>query len=141
VGTFAYWPPERFQSVERYDSKCDIWSYGITLLELLYRKLPYKLENGDKFSFNNYNYMQNAIIEFNAKVFFDKFDLNEMFSDRLVPYEKNEIREFILKCVEKLDSRPTSKELKMQHFYQRGISQDNAIELLRGLEVSLKLIK
>ena len=40
VGTIFYAAPEIIKNLE-YDEKCDLWSFGITLYELLFGKLPY----------------------------------------------------------------------------------------------------
>ena len=40
VGTIFYASPEIIKNLE-YDEKCDLWSFGITLYELLFGKLPY----------------------------------------------------------------------------------------------------
>ena len=42
VGTIFYAAPEIIKNLE-YDEKCDLWSLGITLHELLFGKLPYGL--------------------------------------------------------------------------------------------------
>ena len=34
-GTLLYWPPERFDG-EPYDERTDVWSLGITLVEIVY---------------------------------------------------------------------------------------------------------
>jgi serine/threonine protein kinase len=42
VGTTAYWPPERFShGLFKYDIRADVWSLGITVLEVILGKLPY----------------------------------------------------------------------------------------------------
>jgi serine/threonine protein kinase len=44
VGTLLYWPPERFsEDVKRFDSRADVWSLGITLVEVAYGTYPRKL--------------------------------------------------------------------------------------------------
>ena len=40
VGSIFYAAPEIIKSLE-YDEKCDLWSLGITLYELLFNELPY----------------------------------------------------------------------------------------------------
>ena len=40
VGTIFYAAPEIIKNLE-YDEKCDLWSFGITLYELLFGKLTY----------------------------------------------------------------------------------------------------
>ena len=40
VGSIFYAAPEIIKNLE-YDEKCDLWSLGITLYELLFGKLPY----------------------------------------------------------------------------------------------------
>ena len=40
IGTFFYTAPEIIKNLQ-YDEKCDLWSFGVTLYELLFGWLPY----------------------------------------------------------------------------------------------------
>ena len=46
VVTIAYWPPERFNYANtKYDIRADVWSLGITLMEIILGRLPYLHHN------------------------------------------------------------------------------------------------
>jgi serine/threonine protein kinase len=70
VGTIAYWPPERFLHSEMgYDTSTDIWSLGITLLELIFGYLPYEWLNENLNLVN----LQNQILNMSMDKFYDTF--------------------------------------------------------------------
>ena len=45
VGTSAYMSPERIQGL-KYSVQCDVWSVGLTLLELITGSFPFSGEGG-----------------------------------------------------------------------------------------------
>ena len=47
VGSMTYMSPEVYNS-KIYDSKCDVWSFGVMIYEFLYGKPPWKETNHDK---------------------------------------------------------------------------------------------
>lgn len=49
VGTILYWPPERFNEENReYDVRADIWSLGVTLVEVVCMRNPFKTRNDEE---------------------------------------------------------------------------------------------
>lgn len=40
AGTVRYWPPERFSGCQ-YDARSDVWSLGISMVEIILGELPY----------------------------------------------------------------------------------------------------
>ena len=48
AGSLNWMAPEVMEQVAGYNEKCDIWSVGITALELLLGKPPYYSEHGIK---------------------------------------------------------------------------------------------
>jgi mitogen-activated protein kinase kinase 3 len=63
VGTLAYWPPEHFIRLHRkYDFRSDVWSLGITLMEVILGKLPYLIENNPEINNRDGQFYANEII-------------------------------------------------------------------------------
>ena len=86
VGSYFYAAPEIIKNLE-YDEKCDLWSLGITLYELLFNQLPYgknvtisiikqSIYYEDNFHYNKTN----------------DFEINELLEKLLTINRKNRIK-------------------------------------------------
>ena len=133
AGTIAYWPPEQFsEHITKYDTRADVWSIGITLLEVILAKLPYKL----------------------AKIHTppgpssvwdcEQVDMNETFLPQLIMNTclatiiknfikfqgySSELCDLLEKCTEKFENRAKFEELmetQLYHQYKKLKNEDFA---------------
>eukprot|EP00759_Apiculatamorpha_spiralis_P017409 PhF_6_TR2338/c0_g1_i1/m.4179 len=119
VGTAQYISPEQAKGNAHF--KSDIWSLGITVVQLLIGELPYEIEG-----------------EFNAIRFMRQLAYDQTISPKipkiLPPYAKD----FVERCLEReLEKRATAQELLDHPFLHTDISdpnmrppEDAALELL-----------
>jgi serine/threonine protein kinase len=85
VGSYLYAAPEIIKNLE-YDEKCDLWSLGITLYELLFNQLPY----GKNVSIN----MIKQSIYYEDNFHYNKIndkEVNDLFKKLLTISPKNRI--------------------------------------------------
>uniref|UniRef100_A0A914YEC9 mitogen-activated protein kinase kinase n=1 Tax=Panagrolaimus superbus TaxID=310955 RepID=A0A914YEC9_9BILA len=102
LGCAAYLSPERMQCAQ-YDIRADIWSLGITLIELAISEYPYQ--------FNTHFELMCAITGLPAPKLPEHFSL--------------EFKEFVGKCLEKnVEDRPKYKQLGNTKFFQDHRSLD-----------------
>ena len=83
VGSYFYAAPEIIKNLE-YDEKCDLWSLGITLYELLFNQLPY----GKNVTIN----MVKQSIYYEDRFFLNKtneYEINELLEKLLTINRKN----------------------------------------------------
>jgi serine/threonine protein kinase len=121
VGTFAYWPPERFVSAKNntnksstsslntndhhYDIRSDIWSLGITLVEVVYGKLPYKALDENINDITLYEIIKNI-------------DGNDLITRCCQNKCSSDLCLFINVCLSKVEERPRSyDDLQKLQFY------------------------
>ena len=118
-----YIPPERFNSDQTlYDERTDIWSLGITLVEIVYGDIPYiDKEFGPRQ--DNLGQIMNAIKNANG----DKI-ISQCFSNKYSLI----LRSFIRECLEELSSRPRYSELMERMLYK-------SFEFKNGKEYIIKL--
>jgi serine/threonine protein kinase len=121
VGTIVYWPPERFVYAKNnsstsssntydydyhYDIRSDIWSLGITLVEVIYGKLPYQAL--DEY-INDYITLQQIIKKINGNDLINRCCQNKCSSDLCL---------FINVCLSQVEERPRSyDDLQKLQFY------------------------
>lgn len=109
VGTIAYMAPELVdESAPKYDKRCDIWSLGITLSELILGKIPYDIQEHE--NENHVFLLSRKIKNTNAKAIVKK-----TFKNCQNDYER--AKEFLGKCLEKCENRPDALELTKTDFY------------------------
>lgn len=109
AGTIVYWPPERISGQQReYDSRSDIWSLGVTLSELVYGKLPFETEEGQ--ISNNYFTIMFHILSLNAEELIEKCFKRTNYTLA---------RDFVAKCLQKCENRPTYEELLSTELYKK----------------------
>jgi serine/threonine protein kinase len=119
VGTIAYWPPERFDILgtgssdehKRYDIRADIWSFGISLLEIILGKLP----------FFDQNEIEGSREEWNTFKIYSKLK-NTCFEDIITAQKSkysDNLLEFILLCLRKVDPQPKIEALQNCLVYQQ----------------------
>lgn len=106
VGTLAYWPPEKFSFKVCYDSRSDIWSLGITLLEVLYGNIPYT--NIEEDLLTNFMALQRCIQETKSEL---------LITNCLGKYNSWSIRDFISECLQNISTRPTCIALMRTNLY------------------------
>lgn len=108
VGTMAYWPPERFNLEDRYDSRSDVWSFGITLIEVLYGQVPYRTSDGVVPV--DYLRLHHLIMHVDPEM---------MIKSCLKAYGKIEHEEnFIRLCLKSVSERPKFKDLTKSDLYK-----------------------
>uniref|UniRef100_A0A914QSE4 mitogen-activated protein kinase kinase n=1 Tax=Panagrolaimus davidi TaxID=227884 RepID=A0A914QSE4_9BILA len=96
IGCRAYLSPERMKR-SKYDIRADIWSLGITLIELATSKFPYPFES-----------------------YFELFyAVTEMSAPKLPKNFSHDFHEFLDKCLEKdVEKRANYNELESMKWYQ-----------------------
>uniref|UniRef100_A0A914DWP6 mitogen-activated protein kinase kinase n=1 Tax=Acrobeloides nanus TaxID=290746 RepID=A0A914DWP6_9BILA len=100
VGTIYYWPPERFETEKsKYDVRADIWSLGITLIELVTGSVPYRDHKGN--IPNNIIMLQSLIVN---------LDTNKTVEDAFGGYTEG-TKDFVKSCLKKVKERPKYNEL------------------------------
>lgn len=124
-----YIPPERVNSDQKpYDERTDIWSLGITLVEIVYGDIPY---NDKEFGpADNLGQIINAIQNANG----DKI-MNQCFSEK---YSK-ELRSFTRDCLKELSSRPRYSEL-MERMLYKSLEFKNGKEHIMKLFIKIYLV-
>ena len=110
-----YLPPERFEDDQPpYDDRTDVWSLGITLVEIAYGDIPYDVKglrpNED------YAKIMNIIKNANGEEIMSRC-FNEGYSDNL--------RYFVKSCLNELSSRPKYQELIETNLYKSFIAKDD----------------
>ena len=112
LGTPEFMAPEVNEG--KYGFKSDIYSLGLTLIELLTVQKPYKECEG---ALNIYINKKKGILPESFKTIVDK-----------------EIKEFILLCLNKESNRPTAKELLENNIWlnEKNIKKNNSIIEIKG---------
>uniref|UniRef100_A0A914DNH8 mitogen-activated protein kinase kinase n=1 Tax=Acrobeloides nanus TaxID=290746 RepID=A0A914DNH8_9BILA len=128
VGTIAYWPPERFETLKdqqnteadfHYDVRSDIWSLGITLAETALGSLPFVDEHNQPISREN-NGNENIVTIQHCIMHTDTDKLiKRCFGET---YSENFVN-FVKMCLEKLENRPKYNELVKTEFYKKFIGK------------------
>lgn len=90
VGTFEYMAPEYF-STQRFNDKADIWSLGITLLEVASGGLNFFIRNNETVNTCNLRIV-------NAKEMIENFNIENALS-QLSDLYSDTLKEFIRKCL------------------------------------------
>ena len=110
VGTMCYMPPERFtpQDPYQYDIRADVWSLGITLLEIVYGKLPYF-----------YNESVTEVSEKNIMAIIVNSSPEKLIQGIYKNGYTSSLVDFTTKCLHKLENRPKLNELVDTEFYQK----------------------
>ena len=119
-GTIEYCSPEVYQ--KKYGVKCDIYSLGISIIEMITGEKPYSECKGQ-------------ILAVCEKV--RKNILPECFNK----ITNNKVKEFILKCLKPENERPSATELLEDKFLNDLESEENsypAIELENQKVISVK---
>lgn len=107
-GTYAYWPPERFNiETLSYDGRSDVWSFGITLLECVANRLPYL--DGPIIGGDSLVIIQHAIKHMDSNNLIERY-LKYRYTVPCI--------EFISHCLSPIGSRPTVEILKTDSFYE-----------------------
>lgn len=112
AGTFIYTAPERIISPKkRYDERSDSWSFGITLLEVAYGRLPFVEPLTGK-PIKQPNKLLKHIANVDGNELMEKFErlFDKQYSDDLI--------HFLQLCLKSLDARPSPKTLRKCNFYQ-----------------------
>lgn len=112
VGTMAYWPPEHFTNVlSKYDIRSDIWSLGITLMEIIMGRLPYIDGNLHE------NESPGETFMLHQKVLRTSF--NEIINEKIAKDYSESLCKFLLMCMMKFETRAKIEDLKETEFYGR----------------------
>lgn len=114
VGTIAYWPPERF-SIDpgKYDDRAEVWSLGITLMEIILGRLPYILDE-EKFQ----NEIQQVDYAFMIRQYVIKASFVEVITRYIEPKYSISLCQTLELCTRKIDERPKLKYLDKVRLYE-----------------------
>ena len=124
-----YIPPERFNSDQKpYDERTDIWSLGITLVEVVYGSIPYNVKEFD--SRDDFGQIINVIKKANG----DKI-MRQCFSENYSIV----LRSFIRDCLEEFSSRPRYSEL-MERMLYKSFEFKNGKEHIMELFIKIYLV-
>ena len=121
-GTLHYLPPERFDG-KPYDERTDVWSLGITLVEIVYGDIPYDIKKVQKDLFEVMNTIKNA-----------KGD--EIMSRCFSESYSADLCDFVKSCLNELNSRPKYQKLMETGLYKSFVAKDynmNAMEMFMKL--------
>ena len=103
-GTIEYCAPEVYQ--KKYGVKCDIYSFGISMIEMITGEKPYKECKGQILS---------VCEKVNNKILPESF--NKINNEK--------VKEFILKCLKPENERPSAAELLEDEFLNDVDSEEN----------------
>ena len=123
-GTLLYLPPERFGG-EPYDERTDVWSLGITLVEIVYVDI-YHLYKVKEFQ-QDLGKIMNGIKKANG----DEI-MSRCFSESYSP----DLCDFVKSCLNELNSRPKYQDLMETGLYKSFVAEDyniNAMEMFMKL--------
>ena len=107
-------PPERFENDQPYNDLTDIWSLGITLVEIVYGDIPYDIK-GLRLE---YDFTQIVDIIKNA-------DGNKIMSQCFSEKYSIVLRSFIKECLKELSSRPRYSELMETILYKSFVAKND----------------
>lgn len=115
----AYWPPERFTgSYHSYDIRSDIWSLGISLLEIIDGYLPYKQKSGENLKECHVFMVINVITD---------TDYIKMVKDVIKGNYSEICEEFINFCLKTLQERAKIEDLNATEFYKIHDKKNNEL--------------
>lgn len=116
IGTIQYWPPELFVDnplLRKYDCRVDIWSVGITILELINGFMPYKESPEESFNIHD-NYIELCIRikgvscdQLISKCIQNRSDYSE------------QLNFFLSDCLSQYESRPKCSQLMDAPFVRK----------------------
>ena len=124
-GTLLYLPPERF-GCEPYDERTDVWSLGITLVEIVYGDI-YHLYNIKEVQKDSFVEVMNRIKTANG---------DEIMSRCFSESYSADLCDFVKCCLNELNSRPKYQELMETGLYKSFVAKDyniNAMEMFMKL--------
>ena len=124
-----YLPPERFSVHQTsYDDRTDIWSLGVTLVEIVYGDIPYDIKefNPECHLVQIINIIKNT-------------DGNKIMSQCFSEKYSIVLRSFIKDCLGELSSRPRYSEL-MERMLYKSIEITNGKERIMELFITIYLV-
>ena len=127
-GTLAYLPPERFGG-EPYDERTDVWSLGITLVEIVY---------GDIYNLYNIKEFQDS---FEVMNIIKKANSDEIMSRCFSESYSADLCDFVKSCLNELNSRPKYQKLMETRLYKSFVAKDyniNAMEKFMKLYLVIR---
>ena len=129
VGTLPYIQPERLYSDQKpYDDRTDIWSLGVTLVEIVYGDIPYDIKE-----FNPDCHLV-QIMSIIKNTDGDKI-MSQCFSENYSIV----LRSFIRDCLEEFSSRPRYSEL-MERMLYKSFEFKNGKEYIMELFIDIYLV-
>ena len=111
-GTMLYLPPERFGG-EPYDERTDVWSLGITLVEVVY---------GDIYNLYNIKEFQQDVVEVMNTI--KKANGNEIMSRCFSKSYSADLCDFVKSCLNELNSRPKYQKLMETGLYKSFVAKE-----------------
>uniref|UniRef100_A0A914D1P2 mitogen-activated protein kinase kinase n=1 Tax=Acrobeloides nanus TaxID=290746 RepID=A0A914D1P2_9BILA len=121
ICALSYWPPERLEHDKaKLDVLADIWSLGITLIEIVTGSVPYRDRKGN--IPNNIILLQNLILN---------LDTSKTVEDTMGGYTEG-IKNFMKSCLKKVEERPKHDDLMATQFYKccEKIELEKAVQIL-----------
>jgi serine/threonine protein kinase len=133
VGTQLYWAPEKFLNKLPYDERSDVWSYGLTLAELVLGCYPYEEElNKINWNFNEFSLAQ-VISSFNPSHIIEKVERKLG--------EGSEFSQFLSRCLcMDVHERWGLNELKETNWYKSYNSVDERI-LFKNISLEVEKLE